>query len=75
MMLEAMRRLHWEEFTKWVDAEDYGFRLECLNSLIREMLSEIETTRHLSDIDQPRLQEKLEVILSFITWFRRFCTF
>ena len=62
MMSEGMRRLHWEEFLKWLEDNDYSFRLDCISASIREMVTEIQYVRNISEVDHPRVQEKLEVI-------------
>lgn len=60
MMSEAMKRLHWEEFQKWLSSNNYEFRLDCLNASIAELTSEIENIRNEYEFNDPRLQEKLE---------------
>ena len=61
IMVEAMKRLHWGEFVKWLEDEGYEYRLDGLNSSLLELLSEIEYTRQLDEIDQPRVEEKTKV--------------
>lgn len=61
MMYEALKRLHWEEFVKWLNTNDYSCRLDCLNASTAELVSEIENVRNACEVDQPRFQEKLKV--------------
>lgn len=61
VMVEALWRLYWEEFIKWVKAEDYEWRLEPLVNALNEMYSEFDCD--LQSIDKNRINEKLEVCI------------
>ena len=57
-MLEAMRRLYWEEFLKWLKIEDYEWRLDHLNTLLEEFCHECDD---IDSIDKTRIKERTEV--------------
>ena len=42
-MVEAMLRLHWEEFEKWLKNEGYDYRMDALNIYLEELCSEFDT--------------------------------
>ena len=57
-MLEAIRRLYWEEFLKWLKIEDYEWRLDHLNTLLEEFYHEFDD---IDTIDKTRIEERTEV--------------
>ena len=55
-MSEAMRRLHWDQFIRWIKLEDYEFRLEPLNLALEELLSDIEDISNSKHVENDKLQ-------------------
>ena len=60
MLFEALSRVHWNVFLRWVNYEDYSWRLEPLNETLEYLCQKMHG---LKDRTPPSdLQEKLEVI-------------
>ena len=53
-MLEAMWWLYWE-FLKWLKMEDYEWRLDHLNTLLKEFCREFDNS-----IDKTRIKERMK---------------
>lgn len=53
-MLEAMWWLYWE-FLKWLKMEDYEWRLDHLNTLLKEFCREFDDS-----IDKTRIKERMK---------------
>ena len=56
-MVEAMWRLYWEQFEKWLNNENYGWRLDILKANLLELSTEFEG----DDLDENRIKDKNKV--------------
>lgn len=56
IMSEVMRRLHWEQFDRWIKLEDYEFRLEPLNIALEELLTDMAHISISKHVDSDKLQ-------------------
>jgi hypothetical protein len=61
-MVDALGRLYWAEFFKWVQAADCEWRVKPLVNVLEEYYSEFDD--NLDDVDIPRLLEKQEVLIT-----------
>lgn len=57
IMVEAMLRLYWEEFKKWLKNEGYDYRLTALNAYLEELCSEFDTQA----LEKINIKEKNQV--------------
>lgn len=57
-MLEGMWWLYWEEFLKWLKMEDYEWRSDHLNTLLKQFCHEFDDT---DSIDKTRIKERMKV--------------
>ena len=54
----------WEAFLRWIESEDYQFRLDPLNFALDDLLVEMENIVKISGVNPLTIEEKLEVILN-----------
>ena len=59
-MLEALRRLYWDEFVKWTYVEDCEWRLDILNNNMQELHSQPESS---NTFENYRISNKLEIFI------------
>ena len=59
-MVEAMWRLYWEEFHKWLRNEEYEWRLDPLNRCLEELCTDFNP----ESIERNKIQDKLQVFMS-----------